>query len=192
MSTTTELLDAVKRVNGLESDYQLAKHLGASTQMISAYRDGVTLGDGIAMKVAEELKLKPAAVLTAMHAERARSEDVRKILEAAVRKLGGIAAGAVLAIGAASFGALPSPAQAGFNNSQNMPTPSAGPRAGGMHNDRRRRRSTWAVALATLLGVSVAACSSSKADDAASSAATVAAAGLEVAYTVNRHHGAWK
>lgn len=120
MTATIELLRAVKRRHALTSDYQLHKHLNVSKQAISAYMAGdVSLGDDIAVRVADDLQLDAAAVLAAVAAERTKSARARAVLRDAVKRLGGIAATAILAVGAATLG-MPSPAAAGQLNSNGI------------------------------------------------------------------------
>lgn len=92
MQTTLQLLEAVKRRRGIASDYALAKHLGVSRQVMSSYRSGTTLGEDMAMKVADELGVPRAAVLAAMASERTKNEDVKKAWAQALKKLGAAAA----------------------------------------------------------------------------------------------------
>lgn len=100
MTLTQQLLAAVKRKQGIKSDYGLHKFFQVSKQQISAYMGGVSMGDDMAVRVADVLDLDRAAVLAAMAAERAKSDDARKAWRDAVRRLGGIAAGvAVLFLG---------------------------------------------------------------------------------------------
>ncbi|HEX5129602.1 MAG TPA: helix-turn-helix domain-containing protein [Usitatibacter sp.] len=137
MNSTAELLEAVKRRHGIASDYALAKILGVSRQTISAYRSGTTLGDQIAMKVADELGVDRAAVLAAMAAERTRDAAVRSAWAAAVKKLGGVAAAVAMMLGG---GPTPPPASASGIEHNTCPEYT-------MNNRRRRRPSILGVAL---------------------------------------------
>lgn len=112
---TADYCAALKRRLKIESDYGLAKRLGFSRQRVSNYTNGLRVFDNeTAVRVAELLQLDPLRVIADMELERASSPDQRKFWER-------IKAAAVLAafyVGAASFGALPAPAQASptFNN----------------------------------------------------------------------------
>lgn len=99
MEATLQLLEAVKRRHGISSDYALAKILGVSRQVLSSYRTGTTLGDDMAVKVAEQLGVDPAAVLAAVAAERTKSAAARRAWGAAVKKLGGVTAAVLVAFG---------------------------------------------------------------------------------------------
>jgi hypothetical protein len=77
MLKTLELVDKLKAVYGLPSDYAVAKKLGIKPSCISRYRNhGGTFDDSIAFEVAELLEIKPMCVIASMHAERAeRTHD---------------------------------------------------------------------------------------------------------------------
>ena len=111
MNTTIQFIDAVKSKHGIASDYALAKFLEVKQQTVSGYRQGkVFLGDETAIKVAKVLEVEPASVLAAVHAERAKTEEEKAVWKLIYEKLGGIAAGALIAITASS--AVPTPASA--------------------------------------------------------------------------------
>lgn len=98
---TLRLLDAVKRQRGLSSDYQLGKALGVSSSRLGNYRSGriSTMDDDLAVRVADLLGRPRGAILAALAAERAKSDDVRKAWREAVKRLGGVAAGVLLLLG---------------------------------------------------------------------------------------------
>jgi len=105
MKTTIEFLDELKSRNGGASDYAIAKILGITHQMVSKYRLGKDcLGDSTAIRVAELLEINPAIVVSAVHAERAKSDQEKAVWRDIFEKLGGVAASVV--IGVAAF-ALP-------------------------------------------------------------------------------------
>ncbi len=107
MKTTVQFLDAVRDRYGLTSDYQLAKLLGVGQTNISRYRNrGGTMDDHIAIRVAELLKLDPGYVLACVQAERAATEEVRKIWTKTAKALAGTAV-AILAGCALSLAPLP-------------------------------------------------------------------------------------
>jgi len=111
MNTTIEFLDAVKTKTGAASDYALAPILGVTRSAVSKYRNGIDyLGDSTAMRVAEILEIEPASVLAAVHAERAKTAEEKAVWKFIYEKLGGIAAGALIALTATS--AAPTPASA--------------------------------------------------------------------------------
>lgn len=88
MHTTQRLLDELKRVYKLPSDYALAKHWGVSTQRVSKYRNGAdTLGAEIAIRTARELGLDPGYVLACMQAERAKRTDERQAWERVAKRM---------------------------------------------------------------------------------------------------------
>ena len=107
---TCDFLNAVKARHGIESDYQLAKKLGFTPQMVSRYRVGKDqLSDSAAIKVANLLEIDPAIVLASVHAERAKAPEEKAAWTTILERLGGVAAIVLIGIGAIS---APSPAQA--------------------------------------------------------------------------------
>jgi len=75
MKKTVDFLDAVKATQGIESDYALSPILGLSRAQLSRYRSGNDfMGDLVAMKVAELLKVDPAYVIACLAAERAEAK----------------------------------------------------------------------------------------------------------------------
>ncbi|NML31815.1 helix-turn-helix domain-containing protein [Paraburkholderia antibiotica] len=80
MKTTIEWLDAVKEALELPSDYAAASVLGVTRSAVSAYRNGKsTFDDETCIKVADILGVPRAAVLASMLAQRAKSEETRKV-----------------------------------------------------------------------------------------------------------------
>lgn len=69
---TNQLLDHVKVLYSLPSDYALAKFLGLSPSAIGFYRrKGKTMSDKTALLVADKLDFPPGQVLAWVNAERA-------------------------------------------------------------------------------------------------------------------------
>lgn len=114
MKTTTQWLDAAKKKHGL-SDYALAPLLGISRSQMSKYRGGADfLSDDAAIKLAYLLNMEsPAEIVASAHAERAKSEDVKAFWSAWAERLGGVAAGFLIAVGATA----PTPAPAAQSQS---------------------------------------------------------------------------
>jgi predicted transcriptional regulator len=81
MFKTNDLLNRLKAVYGLQSDYALAKKIGISRQAVSKYRTLTrTLDDCVAVEVAELLELNPFQVLASMQLERAeRNKDEKMV-----------------------------------------------------------------------------------------------------------------
>ena len=89
---TTNFLDEIKKARGVTSDYALAKILDTRHTNISNYRNGRSHFDGLmCIKVADVLGLDPGYVMASIEAERAKSEEVRKVWEKVARVLHGIA-----------------------------------------------------------------------------------------------------
>ncbi|NAW67657.1 hypothetical protein [Photobacterium halotolerans] len=70
MITTLQLLDELKRVRKLPSDYAAAKYLGISQQAVSKWRTGSPMGEDMAEKIAFDLELDIDIVMLSNMAER--------------------------------------------------------------------------------------------------------------------------
>lgn len=87
-NTTTDLLDEVKEMKGLGSDYALAKLLEVRTQTITSYRTGRTqMSDEMALRATRVLGRAPAPVFAQLAAERAQSQEVAKVWTEAAKML---------------------------------------------------------------------------------------------------------
>jgi len=84
-NTTTDLLDEIRKIKGLTSDYQVAKLLEVRTQTITSYRTGRTqMNDEMALRATHVIGRATAPVLAQLAADRASHAEVKKIwLEAA-------------------------------------------------------------------------------------------------------------
>ncbi|MEW6258025.1 MAG: DUF3693 domain-containing protein [Pseudomonadota bacterium] len=110
MRTTRDFLDALKARYDVHSDYALVRITGFSKQRISRYRlKEDFLGDESALRVAELLDLDPGYVMACAHAERAGSEQIRRVWERIGERL---AQAACLAVPAIAPLSAPSPAHA--------------------------------------------------------------------------------
>lgn len=95
MKNAADFLDALRVKHNLTSDYQLAKFLGMKTQQLSRYRGGSsTFDDTTSAKIAESLGIDPGFVAACMSAQRARTDDARRMWEKVAKK---VAAGAAIA-----------------------------------------------------------------------------------------------
>ncbi len=74
MDTTKSLLDQLKARFSLRSDYAVSKFLSVTQPTVYRWRDGGTLSDEIAIRVADLLKISRAYVLACMAAERASGD----------------------------------------------------------------------------------------------------------------------
>jgi len=98
MSKTNYYLDSCLAKTGAPSDYALAKILGITRSGLSKYRNNKTqMDDSVCLKVASILEIEPMIVISAMHAERARSEKEKAVWTALFEKLGGMAASVLIA-----------------------------------------------------------------------------------------------
>lgn len=106
----SEWIDRVKIAHGWESDYRVAKELGFRPNTISQYRShGGTLDEVIALKVAKSLGEQPEMILLDQAMERSKNDEARGALQRVLARLGGIAAGVLVAVG---VGGTPAPAAA--------------------------------------------------------------------------------
>ena len=125
MRTCNEYLDACKSALGLDSDYALAHALGITRQSVSNIRNNRRTFDNLtAFRVADVLKIDPAAVIATAQYERTGNKNERAVWLGIVEKFGGLAACFALGVGLVS---APTPArantdgfiQSAFNNNTN-------------------------------------------------------------------------
>jgi hypothetical protein len=87
-NATTNLLDEVRKVKGVVSDYALAKLLAVRQQTITNCRSGRTQMNGaIAIRVARMMAQPPASLLAQLAFERAKDPEVAKGWKDAARTL---------------------------------------------------------------------------------------------------------
>ena len=126
MKTTNDLLDSAKKAQGVESDYRLAQLLGVSKNAITNYRYGKSCPeDEVAIRLSGMVGRDPASVIAEMHAERAKSPEVRAIWLRMAKQLRETAAANVLsAVGIAMLlvAGMPAPVRA----SEHSPTHGSG------------------------------------------------------------------
>lgn len=92
MNSTSRLLDAAKSRQAIPSDYKLGVTLGLSDSAITNYRKGRSKPDDVvAQRLAELAGLDPAIVVAQLHAERAQTDDTRKLWETIAKRLKGTA-----------------------------------------------------------------------------------------------------
>jgi predicted transcriptional regulator len=87
-NASNALLDEVREIKGIESDYALAKLLGVRQQTVSSYRSGRTqMSDEIALRLALMIGKPAAPIFAELAAERAKHPDVAKIWKDAAKAL---------------------------------------------------------------------------------------------------------
>jgi transcriptional regulator with XRE-family HTH domain len=74
----SEYIDEVKRSNGLDTDYKVAKLLGCRQQKISNWREGQTMDNETARQIAEILRIPVWQVIADMEAERQKDPAKKK------------------------------------------------------------------------------------------------------------------
>lgn len=100
---TSEYLAAVKAKRNITSDYKLSKALGVTNSQMSKYQSGTVVpGPVVAFRIAEILGDQPAAVIADLELERAektgKADDAEE-WKSFVKKLGGVAATILVAMG---------------------------------------------------------------------------------------------
>lgn len=142
MQTTQQLLDKAKKAQGIESDYRLSKVLGVVTSAVTNYRTGRSHpDDAVAARLAELAGQNPSTVIAELHAERAKTPEVKKLWLRMADQLRHAVAACMLAVGFAMLLLAPSPdgAMAKSQMQQNV--------NGGLYimlnRARRIRRSIW-------------------------------------------------
>lgn len=99
MRSTLEFLDAVKARHSLTSDYSLAPILGVTKQEVSKLRNSKAfLGDQTAIQVAKLLEIDPAEVLSAVHAERAKTPAEKAAWASIFQRITTAACGVLLGV----------------------------------------------------------------------------------------------
>jgi transcriptional regulator with XRE-family HTH domain len=104
MKTAADFLDDLRAKFGLTSDYQVAKLLGMQRQQVARYRKGQsTFDDTTAARIAEMLGIDAGYVAACMNAQRAQTDQARRMWERAAKVLAGTAlailAGCTLLLG---------------------------------------------------------------------------------------------
>lgn len=99
MGNVKKLLDDVKHVTGVESDYALAKKLGVSKQSVSEYYSGKNVPNEFAcLQIAESLGKPLETVIAAVRVEAEKDETRRSAWEKYYKRVGGMAAAVFLAV----------------------------------------------------------------------------------------------
>jgi len=97
MGNVTKLLDDVKRISSIESDYALAKTLELPTQRISDYYKGRRAPDEFAcLRISEVLGKPLDEVITAVKLDTEKDEKRRSAWARHYKQIGGIAASFML------------------------------------------------------------------------------------------------
>ncbi|WP_153111050.1 hypothetical protein [Propionivibrio limicola] len=112
MTKVIELLDAVKKAKGIETNYALAKALELPTQRISDYYKGNRFPDATAcLQIAKALGMEFGRVSAIVQLEAEKDEKKRGLWEDYFKSIGGYAASIALATIVTSI-MTPSPAEA--------------------------------------------------------------------------------
>jgi predicted transcriptional regulator len=95
--TTLQFLEAVKRRQGISSDYAAAKLLGVTRQQVSHYRSGKSgFSDVTAVRIAELLGVPEIHVIAARNYERANRTEEKALWMELARKAVGATIGLML------------------------------------------------------------------------------------------------
>lgn len=99
MENVRKLLDQVKHVNGIESDYALAKRLELPKQRVSEYYSGKAVpNDYACLQIANALNIPLAQVIAAVNLDAEKDEKRRSAWEKYYKQLGGVAASLILGV----------------------------------------------------------------------------------------------
>lgn len=99
MTKAVELLDAVKKAKGIETDYALAKLLDINKARISAYYAGKEMPNEFAcMQIAKALGIPLDDVMIPVRIEAEKDEKRREAWKEYYKSIGGYAASFVMAI----------------------------------------------------------------------------------------------
>jgi len=99
MKSTIMYVDEAKAKMSIESDYAMAKWLGVGRAAVSNWRVGRNvIDDYAAAKIAEVLELNPMEIIAAANIEREKDEERKRFWQKYWERLGGIAAGFILAV----------------------------------------------------------------------------------------------
>jgi DNA-binding XRE family transcriptional regulator len=79
-NTTTVILDDLKDMKGIESDYKLAKLLEVRQQTITNYRSGRTqMDEKIAFRAARMLGRAPGPIVLQIYGERSKDTQISRM-----------------------------------------------------------------------------------------------------------------
>jgi len=90
MTKTVQLLDLVMKKHKLTSDYQLAKKLNISRQLVSSYRKGTTFSDFTCLKVAQLLGADELHIIALVKEGRASKPEEKEAWHKIVKKLNNV------------------------------------------------------------------------------------------------------
>lgn len=97
MTTTKDLLDAVKQTAGIESDYALAKELGVYKQLISSFYKGTRKPDNaMCLEIAKRIGQPLEQVITVVEMDAEKDDNRRELWKKYYKSIGGIAASIML------------------------------------------------------------------------------------------------
>ena len=82
MKTSVQLINSLKTKHSIKSDYGISKLLGVSRQNVSSWvNNKQSIGDQIAVLIADELGLDPFSIIASMQTERAiRANDSKAVI----------------------------------------------------------------------------------------------------------------
>lgn len=97
MSLSTDLIDKLKKQEGIRSDNQIAKYLKITATTIYNYRQGGTMSYEIAEKVCEALEIDSAPVLAELTADRETDRHMKATWKKIAKRLSSTAAALLFA-----------------------------------------------------------------------------------------------
>lgn len=87
MITTNDVLDRVKAVQGITSEYRLCRVVGVTDQTLARWRKGLAPSDEYAAKLANLARLDPGFVVASLAAERSKDPTISAVFADIARRL---------------------------------------------------------------------------------------------------------
>lgn len=87
MLSTNELLDRVKAVQNIKSEYRLCRVVGVADQTLTNWRKGKSPSDEYAVKLAQLANLDVGLVLASIAAERVKDPTLQAVFSDIARRL---------------------------------------------------------------------------------------------------------
>lgn len=87
MLQTNDVLDRVKAVQGITSEYRLCRVVGVTDQTLARWRKGLAPSDEYAAKLAQLAQLDVGLVVASLAAERAKDPTLQAVFSDIARRL---------------------------------------------------------------------------------------------------------
>ncbi len=87
MITTNDVLDRVKAVQGITSEYRLCRVVGVTDQTLARWRKGLAPSDEYAAKLAQLAQLDVGLVVASLASERSKDPTLQAVFADIARRL---------------------------------------------------------------------------------------------------------